>query len=556
MVVKLKLEKGKNMVSNRRNMEKWKNLFLVRHGESTCNEVNRFAGSIDAPLTSLGEAQATRAAKNWQGQLPDRIYTSPLQRAKRTAEILFPAAFNFVDNEEKLVIDKRISERHFGDFTLQNKAFIQRDVGLRDYEMSLYGDCAAMRGGEDFMEFQNRVLEFLRDEIHPLLLEGKRILVVAHKYVIEMLCSMILRLSSQSGHDLRLPNAMILAGDKLRSYVSGESRAANLVRDWIVLNYSQVLLFGVVIGLLLRQASFLENIPPLVPLLILSLATGISMARVDLGSLKPFSLQYIPFKILMVRYVLFPLSVGALGFWASQNTEIYFLAILLAAPSAITGITISRYMGGIVLPTVYIILFSSIVSTLVILPLLGFQGVESMAGPILWLFIILIVGLVIPFMAVRTLRFRFPIGTAKFAENNAATSVILLTFFVVLSLSSVNLGSFWPAGVWAFAFAIILRILALILSRHGSLFAIDDYISFSFPNIFFVVILTSILGLSELKTMAAWFLLPMFALAPIDEMLCRRIVYPNKDSRLLSFLKIEKDIENVFLKEVLKDTGT
>lgn len=544
------------MVSNRRNKEKWKNLFLVRHGESTCNEVNRFAGSIDAPLTSLGEAQANKAAKNWQGQLPDRIYTSPLQRAKRTAEILFPSAVNFMENAEKVVVDKRISERHFGDFTLQNKAFIQRDVGLRDYEMSLYGDCAAMRGGEEFIEFQNRILEFLRDEIHPLLLEGKRILVVAHKYVIELLCRMILRLSSEIGHDLRLPNAMILAGDKLRSYVSGESRIANLVRDWITLNYSQVLLIGVVIGLLLRQTSFLGNVPPLIPLLILSFATGISMARVDLGSLKPFSLEYIPFKVLMVRYVLFPLSVGTLGYWASQQAEIYFLAMLLAAPSAITGITISRYMGGIVLPTVYIILFSSVVSTLVILPLLGFQGIESMAGPVLWLFIILLVGLFIPFMTVRTLRSRFPIGTAKFAENNAATAIILLTFFVILSFRSVNLDSFWPAGVWAFAFAIILRILALTLSRLGSLFAIDDYISFSFPNIFFVVILTSILGLSELQTMAAWFLLPMFALAPLDEMLCRRIVYPKKDTRLLSFLKIETETGDDFLQEELKETGT
>ncbi len=532
------------MVSNRRNHDKWKNLYLVRHGESTCNEVNRFAGAIDAPLTPLGEAQANKAKKHWPGHLPDRIYTSPLQRAKRTAEILFPDAFKFLENDDKVVIDSRISERHFGSFTLQNKAFIQRDVGLRDYELSLYGDCAAMRGGEGFLEFQNRILEFLRDEIHPLLVEGKRILIVAHKYVIELLCRMILRLSSELGHDLRLPNAMIIAGDKLRKYVSGESRTANFVRDWISLNYSQVLLLGVVIGLLLRQTSFLENIPPLVPLLILSCATGISMARVDLGSLKLFSLEYIPFKVLMVRYILFPLSIGALGFWASQDTEIYFLAMLLAAPSAITGITISRYMGGIVLPTVYIILVSSVVSTLIILPLLGFQGVENMADPAMWLSIILLLGLFLPFMVVRTLRSRFPIGTAKFAENNAATSVILLTFFVILSFRSVNLESFWPAGVLAFGFAIIMRILALLLSRHGSLFAIDDYISYSFPNIFFVVILSSILGLEELKTMAAWFLLPMFALAPLDEKLCRKIVYKSKDSRLLSFLKINLDAKS------------
>ena len=162
-------------MNDQRNQRKWANLYLVRHGESTCNEVNRFAGTIDAPLTPLGEAQARMAARRWGGPPPEIVFTSPLQRARRTAEILFPDPGPGADPLGRQVVDERLSERHFGDFTLQNKAFIQRDTGLRRYEAALYGEGAAPPNAESFSRCHARILNFLKEVLHPLLLAGKRV---------------------------------------------------------------------------------------------------------------------------------------------------------------------------------------------------------------------------------------------------------------------------------------------------------------------------------------------------------------------------------------------
>lgn len=531
------------MATNRRNTKKWKNLFLVRHGESTCNEVNRFAGMIDAPLTELGEAQARQAAGHWRGKPPEIVLTSPLQRARRTAEILFPQATTTGWGNTTFMVDKGISERHFGDFTLQNKAFIQREVGLREYEAALYSDCPAMSGGESFAEFHYRVLKFLQDVLHPLLVQGKRVLVVAHKYVIELLCRLILRLPASDGYDLRLPNGKILPGAGLWSYVRKESQNINLLQEWIVLHHSLVLSVGVATGILLRYVNLLTTPSPLLTLFILSLATGISLARVDLNSFNSSHMAQIAIKPMIIRYALMPLALGTIVFLGCQNTGIFFLAMLLAAPSAITGITISRCMGGMVSSTVYTILLSTTIGTVAILALLAIYGMADLAGPAGRLLLIAGLGLMVPVLAVRCLRKHHPIGTANFAERNGATAIILLTLFVILSFGEVELESFWPDAAWALLYAALLRLIALALVRRRSIYAVDDYISMGYPNIFFVVVLASMLGLKDLLGMATWFLLPMFALAPFDEWLCKKFLSPMQDARLLSFLKIHQPVE-------------
>ena len=246
-------EENTDMYNEKRDNAKWKNLYLIRHGESTCNEVNRFAGAIDAPLTALGEAQAKKARGQWKGRLPDVIYASPLLRARTTAQILF--SDNATAARPELIIDKRITERNFGDFTLLNKASIQREIGLKKYENALYDDSADMPEGEAFETFNIRVLAFLRDELHALITQNQTVMVVAHKYVIELLSRLILRISVADGYDLRLPNAAILNAGELGHYVHQESRRMNMVQDWITLRYSQVFMMGVGLGLSVNYLS-------------------------------------------------------------------------------------------------------------------------------------------------------------------------------------------------------------------------------------------------------------------------------------------------------------
>jgi len=63
-------------------------VFLLRHGQSEGNARNTYQGRLDFPLSAHGEKQA-RAAGEWLRQFnPDYIVASPMQRARRSAEIV------------------------------------------------------------------------------------------------------------------------------------------------------------------------------------------------------------------------------------------------------------------------------------------------------------------------------------------------------------------------------------------------------------------------------------------------------------------------------------
>ncbi|MCL4396359.1 MAG: histidine phosphatase family protein [Chloroflexi bacterium] len=59
---------------------------LVRHGQTEWNKNERFRGRADIPLNETGVAQAQQVAARLVGEKIDAIYSSPLQRALRTAQ--------------------------------------------------------------------------------------------------------------------------------------------------------------------------------------------------------------------------------------------------------------------------------------------------------------------------------------------------------------------------------------------------------------------------------------------------------------------------------------
>jgi broad specificity phosphatase PhoE len=92
-------------------------VFFVRHGESVANINDTVAGSRDdCPLTERGAKDAYDAAYNLsellssRGIAIDRLISSPLQRAKMTADIISTTAFNNMPVE----IDERFIERDVG----------------------------------------------------------------------------------------------------------------------------------------------------------------------------------------------------------------------------------------------------------------------------------------------------------------------------------------------------------------------------------------------------------------------------------------------------------
>jgi broad specificity phosphatase PhoE len=62
----------------------------VRHGETEANVARQWTGLIETELTERGRAQIAAVARRLAGEVDDpaAIYTSPLKRARRTAEAI------------------------------------------------------------------------------------------------------------------------------------------------------------------------------------------------------------------------------------------------------------------------------------------------------------------------------------------------------------------------------------------------------------------------------------------------------------------------------------
>ncbi|MEO5964926.1 MAG: phosphoglycerate mutase family protein [Candidatus Limnocylindrales bacterium] len=81
-------------------------LYLVRHGETDWNAAGRLLSFTDAPLNAHGERRAADLASALATISWDRAISSPLIRARRTAELVLAAS----DGAPRLEIDDRLRE--------------------------------------------------------------------------------------------------------------------------------------------------------------------------------------------------------------------------------------------------------------------------------------------------------------------------------------------------------------------------------------------------------------------------------------------------------------
>src|SRR3954449_8071991 len=62
-------------------------VYLARHGETAWSVSGQHTGLTDLPLTERGERNARRLGQRLLGMSFARVFTSPLQRARRTCEL-------------------------------------------------------------------------------------------------------------------------------------------------------------------------------------------------------------------------------------------------------------------------------------------------------------------------------------------------------------------------------------------------------------------------------------------------------------------------------------
>src|SRR3712207_2107551 len=75
-------------------------VWLVRHGETEWSATGKHTGTTDIPLTEKGEAAARELEPRLFDETFDLVLTSPMQRARRTAEL---AGFPDAETDDDLV---------------------------------------------------------------------------------------------------------------------------------------------------------------------------------------------------------------------------------------------------------------------------------------------------------------------------------------------------------------------------------------------------------------------------------------------------------------------
>ena len=98
-------------------------LFL-RHGQTDWNLEGRFQGLSDIPLNDTGVSQAVQAASRLQNTRIDRVVSSPLIRALKTAAVVADRLALPVH------VDSALHERSFGSFEGEIIADVKRAHGL------------------------------------------------------------------------------------------------------------------------------------------------------------------------------------------------------------------------------------------------------------------------------------------------------------------------------------------------------------------------------------------------------------------------------------------
>ena len=149
-------------------------LLLVRHGESEANLQKRFAGSWDVALTQKGLAQADLTAKYISEKYKvDKIYSSDLQRAYKTAE-----AISKLTGKE-IVTDKGLREIYAGEWekkTFNELIELFPDTFVKVWRKDI-GNAVA-DGGESVAQVGVRVYSFLEKVARDN--EGKTIVIATH----------------------------------------------------------------------------------------------------------------------------------------------------------------------------------------------------------------------------------------------------------------------------------------------------------------------------------------------------------------------------------------
>jgi len=211
-------------------------LVLLRHGQSTWNELNLFTGWHDVELTAQGvrEAAAAGATMKEAGLVFDIAHTSLLRRAIETNQLALAA----MDLDIPIERSWRLNERHYGalqgldkkETTLRHGAE-QTMIWRRSFDVPpppvdatspehpandpryqqliAQGlDASLLPATECLADVLVRVLPYWNDVITPQLREGKNVLVTAHGNSLRALVMHLEKISRDDIVEFNIPTGV------------------------------------------------------------------------------------------------------------------------------------------------------------------------------------------------------------------------------------------------------------------------------------------------------------------------------------------------------------
>ena len=149
-------------------------LYIMRHGKTEWNELHKLQGRTNIPLNEDGRQMARRAHDEYLDTHFDLCFSSPLKRARETAELLLRG------RNVPIRTDDRLAEMSFGLYEGLANSFQIPDCPIN----VLFQDPAAytesVGGAESFEELLARADSFLTERALPEVRRGKDVLIVGH----------------------------------------------------------------------------------------------------------------------------------------------------------------------------------------------------------------------------------------------------------------------------------------------------------------------------------------------------------------------------------------
>ncbi|MDR3069640.1 MAG: histidine phosphatase family protein [Propionibacteriaceae bacterium] len=156
-------------------------VIIIRHGKTKWNEIHKYLGSTDLPLSEMGRGQARTLFDTHTLPKPDVLFVSPKIRCRETAQILFPGI-------EQVVVDD-LREVDFGVFEGRSHTEMRENPV---YQAWVKTNCQGpIPGGESFPDSYARVIpaftaalkQVPEDQLAVFVLHGGTIMNIIRGFV-------------------------------------------------------------------------------------------------------------------------------------------------------------------------------------------------------------------------------------------------------------------------------------------------------------------------------------------------------------------------------------